>query len=132
MSYNKQGGRDKAAAFAVIILIAMAVSGIGGFGTVRSGTRMMYVSSEGPSFWKASYQYFDGYISRKLWVDAEGFLDVSVDTEEGRIGMEIKDAEGNILYQKSDMGSCKFSLPAEGKVSILIQLDQHKGGFEIR
>lgn len=123
----------------VIILVVFAVIAgvaymglLGGMGTVRSGTRVMYVSNEGRSEWSANYQYFDGFQQRNFWVEEdENTIRMVVATEEGTIAIEIKDSEGNVIFAEENMISGEYEVEATGKVTIRIEAEEHKGAFDI-
>lgn len=116
----------------LIIFFIVIVSYIfGGGATVSSGNRMMFIASEGRSYWSATYQYFDGYEQRNLWVDEDGFLDVKIITDEGQVDLKITDEEGKVIYEKRDLKTTTFSVPATGRVTIRIDAFAHKGSFTI-
>lgn len=52
-------------------------------------------------------------------------------TEEGQVDLKITDEDGNIIYEKRDLGTSTFSLPATGRVTIRIDAFAHKGSFSI-
>lgn len=113
-----------------ILLLVTSVGGFGGLGTIRSGTRMMFFSNEGRSYWHANYQYFDGYMQRNLWVDEDGVLEIDIETDEGILALEIKDEDGNIIYTEENVGTKEFELEVSGRVTIRLEADGHEGSFD--
>ena len=115
---------------AVIGLVIFGISS--GAGTIRSGTRVMYISNEGRSDWSANYQYFNGFQQRNFWVEEEdSAIRITVVTQEGTIAMKITDADGNVIFSEENMGSGKYEVEATGKVTIRIDAKEHKGSFDI-
>lgn len=100
-----------------------------GSATIGSSTRMMFVSSEGRNYWSATYQYFDGYQQRNLWVDEEGSVEIKVITEQGMFNINITDENGKTILEENDVGTKDFSVPASGRVTIRVEADEHKGSF---
>lgn len=119
---------------AVALVIGFAAWGfLGGVGTITSGTKMMYVTSAGRDYWSASYQYFDGFAQRNLWVpeNADGF-ELVITSEEGSISVQITDESGAVIFEKENMQSGTYEVKATGKISVRMELEKHKGGFDIR
>lgn len=58
-------------------------------------------------------------------------LHIRVETQSGTISIQVKDKEGNVIFSENDMGTNNFDVEVQGKVSILIEADNHRGGFEI-
>ena len=101
-----------------------------GSGSFRSAVRIGYVGSEGRSSWSGSYRSLDG----KMWknIHPEGdMLHIRVETQSGTISIQVKDKEGNVIFSENDMGTNNFDVEVQGKVSVLIEADNHRGGFEI-
>ena len=122
----------------IVLVVVAAIAGLaymglmGGLGTIRSGTKVMYVSSEGRSSWSATYQYFDGFQQRNFWVEnGEDTIQMVVATEKGAIAIEIKDSEGNVIFSEENMATGEYEVEASGKVTIRIEAEEHKGGFDI-
>ena len=123
---------DRKKTAGVVLLIAGLVAVVyffHGSATIGSSTRMMFVSSEGRSYWSATYQYFDGYQQRNLWVDEDDSVEVKVITEQGELYIRVTDENGNILLEKYDVATETFSLTASGRVTIRVEANAHKGSF---
>lgn len=119
---------------AIAVVMGLAMWGLlGGVGTISSGTRVMYVSNEGRSHWSASYQYFNGFIQRNLWVaeNEDGFA-VVITSEEGSMDVEIKDENGNVIFAQENIQTGSYEVKATGKVVVRIDCEKHKGSFDIR
>lgn len=132
--------KGKAAPYKIVIgvLVIVAIAGVaacgilGGLGTIRSGTRVMYIGNEGRNYWSGNYQYFDGFQQRNFWVEEdEDSIRMTVTTEEGTIAIEIKDSKGNVIFSETNMGSGEYEVEASGKVTIRIEAEEHKGSFDI-
>lgn len=119
---------------AIAVVMGLAMWGLlGGVGTISSGTRVMYVSNEGRSHWSASYQYFNGFMQRNLWVaeNADGF-DIVITSKEGSMDVEVKDENGNVIFAQENIQTGSYDVKATGKVVIRIDCEKHKGSFDIR
>lgn len=119
---------------AIAVVMGLAMWGLlGGVGTISSGTRVMYVSNEGRSHWSASYQYFNGFIQRNLWVaeNEDGFA-VVITSEEGSMDVEIKDENGNVIFAQENIQTGSYEVKATGKVVVRIDCEKHTGSFDIR
>lgn len=119
---------------AIAVVMGLAMWGLlGGVGTISSGTRVMYVSNEGRSHWSASYQYFNGFIQRNLWVaENEDGFDVVITSEEGSMDVEVRDENGNVIFAQENIQTGSYEVKATGKVVVRIDCEKHKGSFDIR
>ena len=81
------------------------------------------------TYWSATYQYFDGYQQRNLWMDEDDSLEVKVITEQGDLYIRIADENGNILLERENVGTENFSLSVSGRVTIRVEANKHKGSF---
>ena len=114
----------------IILLIVLSILGLtGNLGTIQSGTRIMYISNAGRDYWIAEYQYFDGFMQRNLWMEEDDVLKVSIETDEGKIDLEIKDSEGNVIFSEEAIQTSEFEVKVSGKITIRIDGDDHEGSF---
>ena len=114
----------------IILLIVLSILGLtGNLGTIQSGTRIMYISNAGRDYWSAEYQYFDGFMQRNLWMEEDDVLKVSIETDEGKIDLEIKDSEGNVIFSEEAIQTSEFEVKVSGKITIRIDGDDHEGSF---
>lgn len=117
-------------AFSVIILIA--ASNFFGIGTIRSAIRIGYDEHTGGQSWSASYTMLDGKMKRAIDLkDTQDMLHVEIVTEDGSISMEMKDADGNVIFDENNIETSVFDVKASGNVVVRIEADQHKGSFSI-
>jgi len=79
---------------ALFIIVFVWIMTAGGVGTSRSGMRIGYVENATRNGWNAEYALLDGYMQRTLRTanDSE-VIRIVVETEEGNISIEIKDAD---------------------------------------
>lgn len=128
-SAQKTKNKKQTIIWLVIILVIVAAVCFGDIGSINSSTRMMYVESKGRSYWKAEYQYLNGFMQRTLWLEDEDTLHVSVETEEGDFTLQIMDADGNVIYSDVKVGTKEFDVDVSGKISIRIEAEKHEGSF---
>ena len=115
----------------VIVLAIIAVSQFLGLGTFRSGTRIGYVGNEGWHSWSGRYTLLNGTMRHTIGPDGDKLV-VTVETESGVISIEIKDADGNVIFDEDNIGTTTFDVAVSGKVTVRIDADNHKGSFKIQ
>jgi len=124
--------KDKKKIIGVVFIVAV-IMGLTymfhGSATIGSGNRMMFVSSEGRNYWSATYQYFDGFQQRTLWMEEAGSLDVAIITDEGQLDIKITDEEGKVILDEKNLETSTFSIPASGRITIRVDATKHKGSF---
>lgn len=114
----------------VIVFALLAAAHFLGIGTTRSAIRIGYVGNEGWREWSASYTLLDGSLRHTLRPrSSDTVLYVDVKTVSGTISIEIKDAEGKIIFQQEDIGTNSFDIEITGKVFVIVKADEHKGSF---
>ena len=113
----------------IIGIVCVSLGLTGNLGTIHSGTRIMYFSNSGRDFWNAEYQYFDGFMQRTLWMEKDDVLKVSIETDEGEIGLEIKDSEGTVIFSEKAIGTKDFEVEVSGKITVRIDGEEHEGSF---
>ncbi len=114
-----------AAAIGILIILAVVIDFFGG-----SYKRVGYIGSQTWTAWSGTYVLLDGEMSHTLRCET-GTLHISVETEEGKIGIEITDSNGNTVFDKDNIGTTNFTVAAEGKVYVKITAEDHKGNFVI-
>ena len=121
--------------FVAGILLFIAFVNSLGVGTFRSATSIAFLSKETKTYWSASYAYLNGTIRRNFWIEKENRNDIKINvkTEEGMLGIEIEDLDGNMIFSKEDVGTNIFEVPIkdEEKVVIRIKAEKHKGSFVV-
>lgn len=104
----------------------------GGLGTSRSGMRIGYIENATRNGWNAEYALLDGYMQRTLRnVGDSEVIRIVVETEEGSISIEIKDADKNVIYSQENMETGTYEVKAAGKYVVRVTAEDHKGGFYI-
>lgn len=123
--------RNNIVAVIIIIMLFVALT-FSGIGTVRSATRIGYVSNESRSSWSAKYNLLDGSMRRTLYLSQSTEpIHVEVVTSSGTISIEMRDAEGNTIFSEDNIGTNSFDIETPGKVVVFIVADHHKGSFQI-
>lgn len=116
----------------VIVVALIAAANFFGIGTMRSATRIGYVGTDGLRSWTASYSMLDGKLKHTIHPkDTQGTIHVEVVTESGSISIEMKDADGNVIFDEDNIATSSFDVNISGKVVIRIEADKHKGSFSI-
>ncbi len=116
--------------FIVIVVAFILLLNYLGIGTLRSATRRGYVGKEGWSSWSASYTLLDGRLQHTIRPETDT-LHVDVETESGTISMEMKDADGNVIFSESNIETSSFQVSVPEKVDIVVKASRHKGSFSI-
>ena len=62
-------------------------------------------------------------------MDEDGSLEIKVITEQGDLYIRVMDKNGEILFEKNNVGTETFSLSASGRVTVRVEADKHKGSF---
>ena len=123
--------RNNIVAVIIIIMLFVALT-FSGIGTVRSATRIGYVSNESRSSWSAKYNLLDGSMRRTLYLSQSTEpIHVEVVTSSGTISIEMRDTEGNTIFSEDNIGTNSFDIETPGKVVVFIVADHHKGSFQI-
>lgn len=128
---SKSQNKKQTITWLAILLVIVAAVCFGDIGSINSSTRMMYVESKGRSYWKAEYQYLNGFMQRTLWLEDDDGLHVFVETDEGDFSLKIIDADGNVIYSEEKMGTKEFDVDVSGKVTIRIDAKEHEGSFSL-
>lgn len=101
-----------------------------GIESTRSAIRIGYVGNEGYSSWTGRYSSLDGTMKKSIHPKTD-MLHIEVRTDDGMISIEIKDADGNVIFDEYDIGTASFDVAVSGKVVVRIKADRHKGSFSI-
>ena len=125
----KSKNKKQTIAWIVVILVIVAVVCFGDINSFNSSTRMMYIEGKGRDYWKAEYQYLNGFMQRTLWMEENDVLHASVETDDGNLALRILDAEGNVIYAEEQMGTKEFDVDVSGKISIRVDAEKHEGSF---
>ena len=116
----------------LILAIAAVVLAViwGGGVSTRSAVRIAYTGSETRSNWTGRYASLDGTMRKTIHPQGD-HLHIEVETKSGTISMEVRDADGELLFDGDDMETGAFDVPVSGKVTVLIEADHHQGSFRI-
>lgn len=114
----------------VIVVAFILLLNYLGIGTLMSATRIGYVGEDGWSSWSAGYTLLDGWLQHTIRPETDT-LHVDVKTESGTISIEMKDADGNIIFSESNIETSSFEVNVSGKVVVKVEADHHKGSFDI-
>lgn len=119
----------------LFITIAISFGGIHltsslGIGSTRSGTRLGFVGNESRSSWTGRYSSLDGTMKKNIYPKTD-VLHIEVKTDSGAISIEIQDTDGNVIFDKPDIGTGSYDVDVSGKVVVRIMADHHKGSFAI-
>ena len=117
----------------ILVMVAFIwIMTAGGIGTSRSGMRICYIENTTRNEWNAEYALLDGYMQRTMWTakDADG-ITIVIDSEEGNLTVEIKDAEKNVIFSQKNMETGTYEVEASGKYIVCVTAEEHRGGFYI-
>lgn len=116
-----------------VVLAAILIMKALGLGSFRSGLRIGYVGQEGRHSWTAEYALLDGTMTHSLIPDSEAdTLVIETLTQNGILAVEVRDADGQILFSSPDLGTQTTAVEIAGKVSVHIHADRHQGRFALR
>lgn len=124
--------KDKKRTIIILIVAAVAI-GIAyftGFASTRTAMKIGYLGHEGWSSWSGSYVMLNGPMKKTLHPNGE-VLNVTVVTKSGTLSIEIKDVDGNVIFDEDNIGTKTYNVDVSGKVSVRIKADNHKGSFSI-
>ena len=117
---------------ALVTIAFVWIMTAGGLGTSRSGMRICYVENATRNGWNAEYALLDGYMQRTLRTSGDSeVIRIVVETEEGKIDIEIKDADKNVIFYQEDMVSGTYEAEVSGKYVARITAEDHRGKFYI-
>ena len=130
MKLKKTRGLVSTILLVLIFVGVLTVARSLGFVSSKIGTRIGYFSSEGWDSWSASYLLLDGVMEKYVHTE-DGTITVTIETESGSISLEICDSRGNVLFDQNDLSSGSYMVSAEGRITVRIEADHHKGSFAI-
>lgn len=129
---NKTKNLISVALIVITVVTLIAIANFLGIGTMRSATAIGYVSNDGWRNWSASYTMLDGTLTHTIRPkDTQEKIHVEVVTEDGSISIEMKDADGNVIFDEDNIETSTFDVNLSGKVVVRIEADKHKGSFNI-
>ncbi len=117
--------------FSGIIIISLLLFAIGGLGfEPKSATRIGYIGNNGLSSWSGKYSLLDGTMKKTIRPKND-VLGIDIETESGQISIEIRDDDGEVIFDEKNMETGDYSVSVDGKVTVKIKADKHKGRFGI-
>lgn len=129
---NKTKNLISVALIVITVVTLIAIANFLGIGTMRSATAIGYVSNDGWRNWSASYTMLDGTLTHTIRPkDTQEKIHVEVVTEDGSISIEMKDADGNVIFDEDNIETSTSDVNVSGKVVVRIEADKHKGSFNI-
>lgn len=115
----------------MIPIVAVIVTAVFGFTSTRSAMRVGYAGNEGRSSWSGRYMLLDGTMQKSVHPSGDT-LHVAVETKSGTISFEIRDADGNVIFDGESIGTASFDVNVSGKAVVRITADNHVGSFDIQ
>ncbi len=116
---------------AAVSILAVVIAWCLGYTSVRSTIRFGCIEHSDLHSWSASYFYMDGFMERTIYPN-DNVLNVTVKTESGAISIEIKDDEGETIFNEDNIETGTFQVaPTSSRVVVTIRTEKHKGSFEI-
>lgn len=123
----------KTAVFVLVgIVLLLQVMGTLGIGAKKSSVHLQigYWEKSSAQSWSADYILWDGWQQRTLHPTTQpATLHVTVQTDAGSCALQIKSADGEILFEREDLPTSAFDVDIPGDVVVRFTADQHKGGF---
>lgn len=104
---------------------------LGNFTSTFHGVRTGYTSSEDKGSFSASYLSLNGTIRKKITPKGNA-LHLSITTKSGTLTIEIRDAGDQVIFDAACSGTEVYDVPVSGKVTVLINADNHNGSIEIQ
>lgn len=129
---NESKSKKRTFWWIVIVVIFILAVCFGDITSINSATRIMFFQSEGINYWKAEYQYLDGFMTRTLLMEEDDVLNVSVETDEGDLTLQIMDANGNVIYSEVRVGTKEFDVEVSGQIYIRVEAEEHEGSFSFK
>ncbi len=111
------------------ILLALILSAVF-FGERSSAVKVGYMGHSTASSWSATYAKLDGKLQRTVRTKNDT-LKLSIKTSSGSISVQIVDSEDNVLFEKDGIGTEAFEIEIDGRVTVIIEADDHSGSFVI-
>lgn len=131
MKYKPKSLKSTALIFVTVVAL-IAAANVFGIGTMRSATRIGYFGTDGLRSWTASYSMLDGKMKHTVHPkETQGTIHIEVVTQSGSISIEMKDADGNVIFDEDNIATASFDVNISGKVIVRIEADKHKGSFSI-
>lgn len=113
----------------IAVTLALAL----GVGEFRSAARIGYVGNSTSRKWNGEYMSLDGIMQNTMSPKSDtATLFMDFETDSGVLAISVEDIEGNVLFEKDDVGNGSFELEISEKVKVKLDADRHEGKFNIR
>lgn len=123
----------KAAIFILVgIVLLLQMMGTLGIGVQKSSEHLQigYWEKSSAQSWSADYILWDGWQQRTLHPTTQpATLHITVQTDAGSCALQVKSADGEILFAQEDIQTSAFDVEVPGDVVVRFTADRHKGGF---
>lgn len=119
--------------FLAIVAVFFVAAHIMGFTSFRSASRIGYMETQTPYNWSASYISLNGTMQKNMKAkSSQDTFHIETETKEGSLSIEVYDSDGNLIFSESEMGNESFDIEVHGKIKVVIDADNHSGGFSIK
>lgn len=82
--------------------------------------------------WSGTYELLNNTMECMLHPEeSQNLLHIEVETTDGSISIEIKDADGAVLFNKENMDTSSYDVDISGDVTAKIVTDAHRGSFNL-
>ena len=120
------------------LLIALAIIGVltvcslaFGWSSARSAVRVGYVGNDTPGKWNGTYHSLHGTMKKNMKPKSD-LLVLEFTTENGSLSVQVLDDHKNVVLEQAQVGNQTLQLPVDGRVTVILTADHHKGSFSIR
>ena len=91
---------------------------------------MGYVGNETPAKWNGTYHSLHGTMKKNMNIKS-GALVLEFTTESGNLSVQVLDDHKNVVLEQAQVGNQTLQLPVDGRVTVILTADHHKGSFSI-
>ena len=115
----------------VVVLILLIVLKATGLMEFRSGTRIAFAGNSTFHRYSGAYKMIKGLMTHDLKPSkGSESIHCEITTKSGNLHVEIvQKSDGKVLYDNTVSGDETFDLPAEGKVKVSLETEEHEGSY---
>lgn len=125
-------GWAKTVLWVIPLILLIGFFSFGNKGSIRSVLIIGGNEVSDRNHWSGEYTFIDGFMQRNIWTaEEEGGFRIVIDKKEGKIGFEIKDESGVVIFRQEEMETGKYKVEASGKCRVRVTLEEYKGSFVI-
>ena len=115
-----------------VFVFTFGIIGMNGGISTSLATRVGCIEHTTRHEWTMEYMFCDGFMQRNMrTVEGETSIDVVVESEEGTIGIIIKDKKDNIIFEEYNIQTGTYEVEVTGKYEVRVETEEHKGSFYI-